>query len=237
MKVIVAVDPDYGTREHADLGDAFWLVESAPNRAMAEKAWAGGATDPNSAIFQRHRDSLPEDEALERFADADLHHPAWTEMAFYGVALSPSLKWHFTTLSLSVTWRDGGFVLRRMEREFSADNWAVFAHQIGHYQSLLNDPLELAVALRGLIPEERAPASIFNAVSSIYEIEDQAERDGAFVPANMWHSAVREARIARRKELVVWATPLLSTSLNDILVWSDDVNKEAMVRTALPNDQ
>jgi hypothetical protein len=113
MKVIIALDPAYGTRADADLGDAFWVVESPPNRALAERAWALGKTDLNSAVYKPSAGSCADEDVIQRFEDADLHHPTWNEMAFAGVSLSPSLKEHFTRLGLQVARRAASFSVLR----------------------------------------------------------------------------------------------------------------------------
>lgn len=91
MKVVVVFDPSYGDHDDADLGDAFWLVQSPCNRALASRAWEAGTTNSNSAVFDPMPHATPDDEVLERIGDVDLHHPDWTEMAFVGAPLSPKL--------------------------------------------------------------------------------------------------------------------------------------------------
>ncbi|MDR3509170.1 MAG: hypothetical protein P4L64_14850 [Caulobacteraceae bacterium] len=113
MKVDVIFDRDFGAKAGADLGRAFWLVESPPNRALAEEAWATRATDANSAVFKAD-DGVPlEDAALERLEDVDLHHPAWTEIAFLGIRLTGELQARLEALGLSVISGEGGFVVKR----------------------------------------------------------------------------------------------------------------------------
>lgn len=88
MKVMLVFDPKYGAREESDLGDAFWLIESPDNRALATKAWTTNASDPNSAVFKPEEGLSLSDQALAKFADIDLHHPGWTEVAFVAVPLT-----------------------------------------------------------------------------------------------------------------------------------------------------
>jgi len=111
MKVVVVFDVDYGGRGDADLGDAFWLIESPPNRTLATRVWAAGATDPNSAVFKAN--SPTEDQALERFEDVELHHPGWTEIAFVGVPLTRDLDHRFRERLLIVASNSAGFLVRR----------------------------------------------------------------------------------------------------------------------------
>lgn len=113
MRGLVVFDPDYGKREDADLGDAFWLVESPDNRALATQAWQAGATDSNSAVFKPAPHLKLDDEALDRFRDADLHHPDWNEMTFAGVPLSSALRREFAERGLQVAQTETGFLLHR----------------------------------------------------------------------------------------------------------------------------
>ena len=113
MRVIVAFDRDFGAREQPDLGDAFWLIESPDNRALAQRCWAAGTTDPNSAVFQSHEVSPQDDDALERFEDVDLHHPNWTAITFVGIPLTKELRGHFEGCGLTAKPDPEGFVLER----------------------------------------------------------------------------------------------------------------------------
>jgi hypothetical protein len=110
---MLVFDLDYGASEQPDLGDAFWLVESTRNRALAKRIWATGATDPNSAVFQAYAETPTDDEVMSRFEDADLHHPAWKEMEFVGVPLTVALKRQFADQDLVARATDAGFRLRR----------------------------------------------------------------------------------------------------------------------------
>jgi hypothetical protein len=113
MKVVVVFDPSYGERNDADLGDAFWLIESPSNRALALRAWKAGTTGSNSAVFEPMPHLTPDAEALDRFGDADLHHANWSEMAFVGVPLSPALRRQLVEQGLEVAPTPAGFTLRR----------------------------------------------------------------------------------------------------------------------------
>lgn len=85
MRVIVSFDPDYGDKAPADLGDAFWLIESLANRRLAQSAWASGQSDPNSAVFKASYGPGDADSAMDIFECIDLHHPDWTEIDFDAV--------------------------------------------------------------------------------------------------------------------------------------------------------
>lgn len=113
MKVVVVFDPLYGERSDADLGDAFWLIESPCNRALALRAWEAGKTDSNSAVFDPMPHLTLEDEALDRLGDVDLHHPDWNEMAFVGVPLSVDLRRKLAEQGFDVEPSQSGFALRR----------------------------------------------------------------------------------------------------------------------------
>jgi hypothetical protein len=113
MKVLISFDENYGGSDQADLGDAFWLVESAANRAAAENAWSQGSTDANSAVFRLDPDSSSDEQALNRFDDVELHHPDWTEMVFVGISLTQTLRREFSNRGLSISEANGGFVARR----------------------------------------------------------------------------------------------------------------------------
>jgi hypothetical protein len=113
MKVTVVFDPDYGAQEQSDLGNAYWLVESEANRALATRVWASGAADPNSAIFKTNQAASREDEAISKFEDVDLHHPAWTEIEFVGVSLTWKLERDLSERSLAVIPTQAGFLISR----------------------------------------------------------------------------------------------------------------------------
>ncbi|WP_421740027.1 hypothetical protein [Caulobacter sp.] len=48
------------------MGDAFWLVASPENRALAEEKWRAKATDPNSALFKSGMDEIGSSDVLAR---------------------------------------------------------------------------------------------------------------------------------------------------------------------------
>ena len=113
MQVTIIFDPEFGTRSDADVGDAFWMVDSTGNRALADRLWASRSTDHNSAVFRVQGDEPDDDDALERFADVQLHHPTWTTVRFVGVSLSDELRDSFLNCGLSVTPEPSGYVVRR----------------------------------------------------------------------------------------------------------------------------
>jgi hypothetical protein len=116
MRLVISFDPNYGSREPAELGDAFWLVESTPNRTLAQVAWDTGSTHFNSAIFGPQSVPATAEEAVDRFDDADLHHPTWTEIAFTGVALSSEIEQRLADRDLIAIPTDDGFLVRRSVR-------------------------------------------------------------------------------------------------------------------------
>lgn len=110
---MIVFDPDLGKRNRPDLGDAFWLIESPHNRALAERVWATGSTDSNSAVFQAQAVASLDEEALSRFEDVDLHHPMWTEITFLGVPLTNDLRDQLEGYALAIIPADDAFVVKR----------------------------------------------------------------------------------------------------------------------------
>lgn len=109
----MAFDPEYGAQEGPDLGDAFWLVASPANSALAQRAWRAGTTDPNSAIF-RAGDLPPADEQItDRLDDVALHHPDWKEIEVIGAPLTRALGDRLITSGLEASATALGFKLRR----------------------------------------------------------------------------------------------------------------------------
>jgi hypothetical protein len=113
MRVIVSFDPDYGDRERADLGDAFWLIESPANRRLAQAAWASGPSDPNSAVFRASYGPGEPDSAIAIFENVDLHHPNWTEIDIDAVADVAELSRRLAELGFSVSPTANGLVVTR----------------------------------------------------------------------------------------------------------------------------
>jgi hypothetical protein len=113
MKVMLVFDPKYGAREEPDLGDAFWLVESPDNRALASKAWTAKTSDPNSAIFRPGRALSLQDQAFAKFEEIDLHHPDWTEVAVVAVPLTAELNRQFSSEGRRLVAVPSGFSVFR----------------------------------------------------------------------------------------------------------------------------
>jgi hypothetical protein len=116
MKVTIVFDPDYGMRADVDVGDAFWLVESPQNRALAARLQASGAADPNSAVFREQDGPPQDDDVLDRLDDVDVHHPNWTTARFVGVRLSSELRCELLSRGLSVSAERDAFVVERQEK-------------------------------------------------------------------------------------------------------------------------
>lgn len=85
MKIILAYDARYGADPEADLGDAFWLVDSPDNRARASEAWGSGASDPNSAVFAPPERPAAVTDVVARLEAIELHHANWSEVVVIGV--------------------------------------------------------------------------------------------------------------------------------------------------------
>jgi hypothetical protein len=116
MKVTIVFDPDYGMRADVDVGDAFWLVESSQNRALATRLQAAGAADPNSAVFRAQGGPPQDDDVLDRLDDVDVHHPNWTTVRFVGVRPRSELRSERVSRGLSVWAEHDAFVVERQER-------------------------------------------------------------------------------------------------------------------------
>ncbi|MBU4434428.1 MAG: hypothetical protein KKC14_08455 [Alphaproteobacteria bacterium] len=110
MHVVVAFSTDYGSEDSPVVGDAFWLVESPANRALAEAIWRAKATDPNSALFKSDMDEIDSSDVLAMFETVDLHHPEWSRIDWIGVKLSEDLD---------RTFREEGFVIAEVGPGFS----------------------------------------------------------------------------------------------------------------------
>jgi hypothetical protein len=113
MKVMLVFDPKYGARKALDLGDAFRLVESPDNRALASKAWTAKTSDPNSAVFRLSEGLSLQDQALAKFEEIDLHHPGWTEVAIIAVPLTAELDRQFSSEGLRLVAELSGFSVLR----------------------------------------------------------------------------------------------------------------------------
>ena len=89
MKIILVFDYAYGANPQADLGDAFWLVASPANRALASAARQSGSTDSNSAVFDPPLGLPAAEDIVERVQDIELHHPEWSVVEVIGVEPTP----------------------------------------------------------------------------------------------------------------------------------------------------
>ncbi|WP_420477769.1 hypothetical protein [Brevundimonas sp. FT23028] len=84
MRVTIALEEGFGDTGSIPTGEAFWLVSSPANRDLAERLWAEGGRDTNSAVFKR----------AEGWSDAEVliglwgtlldHHPDLTEVMVPG---------------------------------------------------------------------------------------------------------------------------------------------------------
>ncbi len=111
MKILIILDPTYGTRNTSIEADAFWIVDSASNRALATASWNRRTFDPNSAIININRYTSRDDAALATFFNVLDHHPAWTEMEFADIPPPEPLIREATTLNLKVTAKPVGFTV------------------------------------------------------------------------------------------------------------------------------
>jgi len=89
---MLVLDPHYGAQARPDLGDAFWLIASASNRALAARARAANGTDPNSAVFESKEARSNAEDVMGLAENIDLHHPEWTEIEVVGVGLTPDVQ-------------------------------------------------------------------------------------------------------------------------------------------------
>ena len=113
MHVVVAFAPNYGSADDPELGDAFWLVESPANRAVAELRWRAHATDPNSAIFNSGGEP-PDIEGM--FETVNLHHPDWSRIDFVGAPLTGPLESLFQSEGYKISELGLGFTISRKVR-------------------------------------------------------------------------------------------------------------------------
>lgn len=110
MRVTIVIDERFG--EHGDIppGEAFWLIESPANRTLAERLWAEGGRDPNSAVFKW----TPQDDATETLLgilnSVKLHHPEMSEAVVIGYAPTPAFEAYLSPLKMMF---EGGRVVIR----------------------------------------------------------------------------------------------------------------------------
>lgn len=74
-----------------------WICHTPINREAAEKSWAAApagavSNEVGATTFGVDENDSPEDMAINRLADIDLHHFGWSRMEFYGVELSDKLR-------------------------------------------------------------------------------------------------------------------------------------------------
>lgn len=114
MKVTLVFDGGYGSRNEPDLGEAFWLVDSPANRAIAEQAWKASATNPNSAVFKGQQSANAQD-VVEKVEEIDLHHPDWSEIIVVGVEPTSELASALEAEGLAMTLASGSLSIRRRD--------------------------------------------------------------------------------------------------------------------------
>lgn len=112
MHVVVAFSPNYGSTNDPELGDAFWLVESPANRAVAQQRWQAQSTDPNSALFQGA--STADVEGM--METVEVHHPNWSRIDFIDAALTDGLKRAFLSEGFQISDLPSGFTVIRKVR-------------------------------------------------------------------------------------------------------------------------
>jgi hypothetical protein len=113
MRILTILESGYGRREHPDLGDAAWLVESPENRSLATRVWAEAGSHPDVTLFNAPLDEPGDEHLWARFEDIDLHHPSWIEIVFVGVRLTEAFERDMLSLGATVAVTDVGFVVRR----------------------------------------------------------------------------------------------------------------------------
>lgn len=102
MKVMLVFDESYGDRAQREFGDAFWLIDSPANRAIAEQAWKAASTDPNSAVFKATLPPTAQD-VLSKLEDIDLHQPDWSEIIVVGAEPNTELTSGLEAEGLAMT--------------------------------------------------------------------------------------------------------------------------------------
>lgn len=110
MRVTIVLDPSFG--EHGDIpGEgAFWLVESPANRRLAERLWAAGGYDPDSAVFKAAADSDQAKILIGLWPTILTHHPEMTEAVIPG--FRPTAAFAEAIAPFGVAFADGCAVAR-----------------------------------------------------------------------------------------------------------------------------
>ena len=112
MKVALILDQE--ADEHLLAGaNAYWLIASPANRALAMRLAATGAYDANSAVFDGTRYSGVEDAAVGILDNIDEHHPEWTGVEVAGVELTNALAALLVQNGRKATRLARGFVVTR----------------------------------------------------------------------------------------------------------------------------
>ena len=112
MRVVLAFN-DLRGDEASDLGDAFWLADSATNRQLAETAWRSNRYDANSAVFDYPSNAVLLADVLDRLGEVDDHHPNWQEIRLLGVAWTPELQAALEDQTFVVKHDPPAIILRR----------------------------------------------------------------------------------------------------------------------------
>jgi len=115
MRVMLVFEETYGSRDKPQLGDAFWMVDTPANRALAEKAWKDASTDPNSAVFQSHSPARAQD-VIGKVQDIDVHQPDWSEIVLVGVERGDELMSELEAEGLAIIATSGALAIRRNVR-------------------------------------------------------------------------------------------------------------------------
>lgn len=84
MRVTIAFDEQFGEDGDIPASEAFWLIDSPANRALAERLGAAGDRDPNSAVFKTTSDEDPTQALLALLDTVELHHPDMSEAIVLG---------------------------------------------------------------------------------------------------------------------------------------------------------
>jgi hypothetical protein len=101
-KVLVILDREFGNRL-LDLppGVPVWIIDTAPNRAAAERAWALRPDENHLTgvtTFKASKDCTPEETLLAEIDTIDLHHGsysarhAYTVLEVFGTPLTVRLR-------------------------------------------------------------------------------------------------------------------------------------------------
>ena len=84
MRVTIAFDEQFGEDGDIPAGEAYWLIDSPANRALAGRLRSSGGRDPNSAVFKWPSDEDPTQALLGLLDTVELHHPEMSEAIIFG---------------------------------------------------------------------------------------------------------------------------------------------------------